>query len=90
MVHAQRRVRRRIFGEGRQRHLSATGSAHINAVERIWGLPVLGSGLHHHVILIEWRVDRGDLSLAKGVVERGVDEPWGDEQASGGVAIDDQ
>ena len=45
---------------------------------------------HDHVILVQPRVNVGDLALAEGVVQRVVDLLHIDAQARGGIAIDDQ
>ena len=46
--------------------------------------------LHHDVILVERRINGGNLALAEGVVERVVDRLRRDAQARGGVAVDDE
>ena len=42
------------------------------------------------MVLVERRVGGGDLALAEGVGERGVDGQGGDAEAGGGVAVDDE
>ena len=62
----------------------------VDILERVGTLLELRSDLHHHVILVESLVHRGDLPLAKGVVERVVDGLRSDAQAAGRVAVDHQ
>src|SRR5215470_9686019 len=89
MVYRERRVRGSVPRECGQRYLRATrGLAHIDLVERFRRLPILWSGFHHHVVLVERRVDRRDLALAERVVQRGVNELRAYAEARGGVPVD--
>ena len=61
---------------------------HVNILQRVRVLLELRIDFQDHVILIELREDRGDLALAKGVVERVVDVGGQNAEARSGVAID--
>ena len=49
-----------------------------------------GRQLHHHPVLVERVVDRRDLALAEGVVERRIDGAHGEPQAGHAVAVEHQ
>ena len=59
--------------EGRQRNLRAVRGVDINIFERIGILLKLRVHFHDDVILIELRINGGDLTLAEGVVQGVVD-----------------
>src|SRR5439155_11032 len=71
-----------------ERHHVARGAAHVDLRERLGALPVLRGHLHHDVVLVERRVDRRDLALAEGVVERLVDHLRGHADARGAGTVD--
>ena len=77
--------------EGRQRnHLPSGGRTQVDILEPVGAPLELRIDLHHHKILVHGLVHRGDLPLAKSVVERAVDAVCRDAQAAGGIAIDHQ
>src|SRR4029077_17836236 len=55
--------------EGAQRNLRTIGGAHVDVLERVWRLLELRIGLHYHAVLVQLRINRGDLALAEGVVK---------------------
>src|SRR5579859_6256665 len=75
--------------EGGKRNLRAVGGVDVNILERIGILLELRVHFHDDVILIELRVNRGDLALAEGVVQGVVDVGGKNANARGGIAIDD-
>ena len=84
------RVRLLPVGQHAERNLRAVARLDVEIVQRTGiGLEVLPN-LHHHVVLVELRKDRGDLALAEGVVERVVHIGHGDAQPRRGIAIDHQ
>src|SRR6267143_2058944 len=72
-------------GEGAERHLLAGGGADVNTLERIRVLLELRIDFEDDVILVELRKNRGDLTLAEGVVERVVNVGGKNSEARGGV-----
>src|SRR5205085_8653794 len=68
----------------------AAGGADKDAVKRAGALPELRRDLHDDMVLVARSVDRRDLPLAKGVVERVIDLRYREAEASRGRAIDDQ
>ena len=51
-----------------ERNFLAGSGTDVDILERIGTLLELLSHLHHHVVLVDSLVHRGDLPLAKGVV----------------------
>src|SRR5215468_8648113 len=80
----------REVGEGGERNLLARARLDVDRLERVGILLVLRRHLEDHVVLVERRVDVGDLALAEGVVERVVDELGEDTETRGGVPVDDE
>ena len=68
------------------RHDSA-GRRHIDAVERIERISILGRDLQYHVVLINWSIDRRDLLLAEGAVQYFINRRHIDTVARGRFAI---
>src|SRR5215813_3655035 len=61
----------------------------VNIFQRIGVLLELRIHFHDDVILIELRVNRGDLALAEGVVESIVNVSWENAEPGCGVAVND-
>src|SRR5215813_7555090 len=61
----------------------------VNVFQRIGVLLELRIHFHDDVILIELRVNRGDLALAEGVVESIVNVSWENAEPGCGVAVND-
>ena len=66
----------------------AARGADIDILQDRGVLPIARRDLHHDVILVDRAVDRRDLALAEGVVERIVDLARRQAETRGGVAID--
>ena len=66
----------------------AARGADIDVLQRLRALPELRRHLHHDMILVEIVVDRRDLALAEGVVERVVDLRRGDAEPRRRGAVD--
>src|SRR5690349_15081824 len=90
MGYSQRRARGFVMSEGAERHQLATGGWDEDVVESLRAKLELGIDFHNDVILIHALVNRGDLSLAKGVVQRAIDGAGSDTEAAGRVAVDHQ
>src|SRR5260370_41807821 len=88
MVQRQRRVIRVEAREGAQRDLRSVGGLYVNVLQRIGILLELWIDFHNHVVLVQLRKNRGDLALAKGVVERVVNVGRKNTEAGSGVAVD--
>ena len=88
MAHRQRRRAALEPRHRRQRHLRAAGGADIDAVQqRRIGLQ-LRIDLQHHLVLVALGVDRRDLPLRIGIVQRVVDRHGADAEPRRGVAVD--
>ena len=68
----------------------AARGADVDVLQRLRVLPVLRRHLHDDVVLVERIVDRRDLALAEGVVERVVDHAGVDAEPRRGRAVDHQ
>ena len=75
------------IGSRRARRLGA-GGADPELVQAVRILPILRRHLHHDVVLVERVVDRRDLALPVGVVQRVVDRAGRKVQPRRGCAID--
>lgn len=75
-------------GDLAQGDLAIAGAGEIDVIEAVGVLPELWGDFHDDVILVELSVHDGDLALAEGVGENGVDGLWRDAEAAGAVAID--
>ena len=64
----QRRLRELIMRERAERNRLPGTGLDIDVLERVWRLLELLSHFHHHVVLVNSFIHRGDLPLAKGVV----------------------
>ena len=78
------------MSDRRERDLRARGGLDVDAAERGGVVLELLRHLHHHVVLVELLVGGGDLALAEGIRERGVNGERADAEARCGVAVDDQ
>ena len=76
--------------DGGERDLRAGGGLDVDVAERVGVVLVILRDLHDDVVLVELLIHGGDLALAEGVGERGVDGESGDAEARGGVAVDDE
>src|SRR5260370_37823681 len=74
--------------EGAERDLRTVGRLYGNGFQRIGILLELRIDFKNDVILVELSEDRGDLALAKGVVERVVDVDRKNAEARSGVPVD--
>src|SRR6267143_2011487 len=74
--------------EGAERDLRAVGRLYVNVFQRIGILLELRIDFQNDVILVELSEDRGDLALAKGIVERVVNVGGKNAEARSGVAVD--
>ena len=89
MVNLERRGVRRVLGERGQRHHTAAAGRQIDVLQPFRVLPERRRGLHDHVVLVQLRVHRRDLTLAERVVERAIDRADRQAQPRRLVAIDD-
>src|SRR5262249_19183322 len=80
----ERRVRGGIMGEGTERHQRAARRPHIDMLQAIGVLQEGRPHFQHHMVLIQRLVHRGDLALAKGIVECILDRCLACSQAGGG------
>ena len=78
------------MGEGAERHRLASGGWDEDVVESLRASLELGIDFHNYVILIHALVNRGDLSLAKRVVEHAINGAGSYAQATGRFTIDHQ
>ena len=90
VIHRQRRVRRFIVSECRQRHGRSRGRAQVDVLQGLRSLLELRRHFHDDVILVEWPVHGRNLALPKRVVESIVQSRSIDSHAAGRIAIDDQ
>src|SRR6267143_177314 len=74
--------------KGAERDLCAVGRLYVNVFQRIGILLELRIDFQDHVILVELGKNCGDLSLAKGIVERVINVGRKNSEARGGVAVD--
>ncbi len=88
MRHRQRRVAAAQSGEGGERHPIAAVVNHIELLQNRRVARVAAVKRHHDVILIQRVIERGDLTLAEGVIEHGVEHLHIDAEARGAIAID--
>ena len=61
---------------------------HVQMAQRVGGELPGRIDLQDDAVLVELGVQRGDLALAEGVVQRVVNGLYGHAQARGGVAVD--
>ena len=88
MVDRERRDRGADARELTERHHGAAGGFRIDAAERIGAELVAGIDLEDDVVLIEGRVDPRHVTLAEGVVEKGIDHGGIDAEARSDLAVD--
>src|SRR5258708_40271950 len=74
--------------EGAERDLRAVGRLYVNVFQRIGILLELRIDFQNDVILVELSEDRGDLALAKGIVERVVNVGRKNGEARSCVTVD--
>src|ERR1700730_4890698 len=85
--HKRRNLYSRIDQRG-YRHLLSARRFDIDAVERFGSILEFGVDLQDDMVLLQGGVDRGDDTLAEGVVERIVDRVGQDAVARGDIALD--
>ena len=68
--HRERRPLVLVVGYGRERHHHSTLRLDEDSIHRVWAATEPGIHLHHHEVLVQPRVHRGNLALAEGVVQR--------------------
>ena len=78
------------MGEGAERHQLTVCRPHVDGLEAVRVLPEVRIYGHDHAVLIQLSVHGGDLTLAKGIIERIVDHGGADAQPRRRGAVDDQ
>ena len=79
-----------VVCEGAEWHQFLVCRPHIDGLETLGVLPELRVYGHDHAVLIQRPVHGGDLTLAKGIIERIVDHGGADAQPRRRGAVDDQ
>src|SRR5260370_38206166 len=74
--------------EGAERDLRTVGRLYVNVFQRIGILLELRIDFQNDVILVELSEDRGDLVLAKGIVERVVNVGRKNSEGHSGVTVE--
>src|SRR5450432_592247 len=88
MIDRCRACARRDLRERAEWYEVARSGMNVEEAERIEILLVLRLQLHHHPVLIVWRVDGRDLPRAVCIVERILDGARGDAERGCAIAID--
>src|SRR5262245_45455616 len=70
-----------------ERNLESIASNDIDISQRLWILPKPRLGFHYHMILVQWGVHGGYLTLAESVVEGVVNKLGGNVEPRCSLAI---
>src|SRR5262249_44987993 len=89
MIDQQQRVRGLVARHRTQWYLGSCRRPYIDLLERGWVLPVLRRNFHHDVILIEGRIQDGNLPLAERIVQRVIDELRTETESRSRAAVED-
>ncbi|MNI41088.1 hypothetical protein D3C73_953320 [compost metagenome] len=73
-----------------QPHLAAIGGLDVDLVQRLRADLLAGLRLQHHTVLAGLGVDRGNLPLAEGVIQRIGDVRHRHPDPRGGITVDHQ
>src|SRR5215467_10106204 len=76
------------MSECRQWNRGSVCRLQINISKRFRALLELRRHLHHNVILVEWKINRGHQTLSERVVESIVQGLWRDPQPAGRIPVD--
>lgn len=79
---------RHLRGHRGDRHHVAVARTHVHLIQRRRGGCLRGQGIDHHAVLVDVRIDGGDLALAERTIQRAVDGAHCDAQARGLCAVD--